>query len=167
MRTIADPPPVLCVRGTVRPGDVRAVAVVRTRRAGAYGALITACAALEQGRDVFAVPGPIFDPRTSAPLGLLQDSAAPVTRAEDVLEALGWPAERVAIPEAVPRLDGEEEQVFAHLELTPQTPDAVAARRQLSAVAVARSLVALECRGLVMALPGQRYVRRFAGGAME
>ena len=276
LRTIADPPPVLYVRGTVRPGDARAVAVVGTRRASAYGAqvarhlagvlarngvtvvsglargidaaahdaallaggrtlavlgcgvdvtyppehrrlaervvasgallaevppgtpplrfhfprrnrlisglcagvvvvegredsgaLITACAALEQGRDVFAVPGPIFDPRTAAPHGLLRDGAAPVTCAEDILDALGWPVERVAIPEAVPRLDGEEEQVFAHLDLTPQTPDAIAARSQLSAAAVARSLVALECRGLVMALPGQRYVRRVAGGAME
>ena len=276
LRTIADPPPVLYVRGTVRPGDARAVAVVGTRRASAYGAqvarhlagvlarngvtvvsglargidaaahdaallaggrtlavlgcgvdvtyppehrrlgerivasgallaevppgtpplrfhfprrnrlisglcagvvvvegredsgaLITACAALEQGRDVFAVPGPIFDPRTAAPHGLLRDGAAPVTCAEDILDALGWPVERVAIPEAVPRLDGEEEQVFAHLDLTPQTPDAIAARSQLSAAAVARSLVALECRGLVMVLPGQRYVRRFAGGGME
>jgi predicted Rossmann fold nucleotide-binding protein DprA/Smf involved in DNA uptake len=82
-----------------------------------------------------------------------------------ILEALGWPVERVATPEAVPRLDGEEEQVFAYLELTPQTPAAPAARRQLSAASVARSLVALECRGLVMVLLGRRYVRRFAGGA--
>ena len=275
LRTIADPPPVLYVRGTVRPGDARAVAVVGTRRASAYGvqaarhlagglarngvtvvsglargidavahdaallaggrtlavlgcgvdvtyppehrrlaerivgsgallaevppgtpplrfhfprrnriisglcagvvvvegredsgALITACAALEQGRDVFAVPGPIFDPRTAAPHGLLRDGAAPVTRVEDILNALGWPVEHAGLPDAVPALEGEEERVFAHLELTPQTPDAIAARSQLSAAAVARSLVALECRGLVMALPGQRYVRRLAGGGM-
>ena len=275
LRTIADPPPVLYVRGTVRPGDARAVAVVGTRRASAYGAqaarhlagglarngvtvvsglargidavahdaallaggrtlavlgcgvdvtyppehrrlaerivgsgallaevppgtpplrfhfprrnriisglcagvvvvegredsgaLITACAALEQGRDVFAVPGPIFDPRTAAPHGLLRDGAAPVTRVEDILNALGWPVEHAGLPDAVPPLDGEEGRVFAHLELTPQTPDAIAARSQLSAAAVARSLVALECRGLVMALPGQRYVRRLAGGGM-
>ena len=275
LRTIADPPPVLYVRGTVRPGDARAVAVVGTRRASAYGAqaarylagglarngvtvvsglargidavahdaallaggrtlavlgcgvdviyppehrrlaerivgsgallaevppgtpplrfhfprrnriisglcagvvvvegredsgaLITACAALEQGRDVFAVPGPIFDPRTAAPHGLLRDGAAPVTRVEDILNALGWPVEHAGLPDAVPALEGEEERVFAHLDLTPQTPDAIAARSQLSAAAVARSLVALECRGLVMALPGQRYVRRLAGGGM-
>ena len=273
LRTIADPPPVLYVRGTVRPGDVRAVAVVGTRRASAYGAqaarylagglarngvtvvsglargidavahdaallaggrtlavlgcgvdvtyppehrrlaerivasgallaevppgtpplrfqfprrnrlisglcagvvvvegredsgaLITACAALEQGRDVFAVPGPIFDPRTAAPHGLLRDGAAPVTCAEDILDALGWPVTDTAVPDVGPPLNGEEEQVFAHLELTPQTTDEIVLRSRLRAAAVARSLVVLECRGLVTVLPGPRYVRRFAGG---
>jgi len=151
-------------RNRIISGLCAGVVVVEGREDS--GALITACAALEQGRDVFAVPGPIFDPRTAAPHGLLRDGAAPVTRVEDILNALGWPVEHAGLPDAVPALEGEEERVFAHLELTPQTPDAIAARSQLSAAAVARSLVALECRGLVMALPGQRYVRRLAGGGM-
>ncbi len=52
------------------------------------------------------------------------------------------------------------------MDLTPATIEAIAARSRLSAAAVARSLVALECRGIVLALPGQRYVRRMNPGVM-
>lgn len=52
------------------------------------GALITATAAAEQGRDVFAIPGSIFSPASVGTNKLIQDGAQLVTSAEDILEAL-------------------------------------------------------------------------------
>ena len=52
------------------------------------GAMITARLAIEQNREVFVVPGSIFSPQSRGPLALLRDGATPVSRAEDILEAL-------------------------------------------------------------------------------
>src|SRR6266508_3119289 len=52
------------------------------------GALITVRYALEQGRDVFAIPGPIFSPKSMGTNQLIRDGAGLVAQAQDILEAL-------------------------------------------------------------------------------
>src|SRR5215207_4949686 len=52
------------------------------------GALITMRYALEQGRDVFAIPGPIFSAKSAGPNQLIRDGAGLVAHAQDILEAL-------------------------------------------------------------------------------
>lgn len=54
------------------------------------GALITARTALDQGREVMAVPGSPLFPHTEGSNRLLREGATPVTGADDVLQALGW-----------------------------------------------------------------------------
>jgi DNA processing protein len=56
------------------------------------GSLITARCALEQGRDVMAVPGSVLGGRTRGSHALLKDGAKVVETADDILEGLGWPA---------------------------------------------------------------------------
>ncbi|MGH2398317.1 MAG: DNA-processing protein DprA [bacterium] len=128
------------------------------------GALITASAAAEQGREVFAVPGLIFDERSRAPHRLLQEGAKLVACVEDVLEELRLPAfSLAATPRA--RLEGPEQRVYAQVDLEPAHIDQLAQRAGLPVSQVARSLMTLECRGLIEALPGQRYTRRISDGA--
>jgi DNA processing protein len=58
--------------------------------------LITARCAMEQGRDVMAVPGSVLSGRNRGSHSLLKDGARVVETADDILEELGWPAARPA-----------------------------------------------------------------------
>jgi DNA processing protein len=122
------------------------------------GALITADWALAQGREVFAVPGGIFAETSVLPHRLLQQGARLVTGVEDILEELRLPVppSRAAAPAL---LDEREAAVFAQLTFDPLHIDVLTRRCGLPVAEVGRALVGLELRGLVRALPGQRYVR--------
>src|SRR5690606_8117050 len=65
-----------------------ALGVVIVEAARRSGSLITARMALEQGREVFAVPGSLLDPRAEGTNGLLKQGATLVTEAADVLSVL-------------------------------------------------------------------------------
>jgi DNA processing protein len=114
------------------------------------GALLTADCALEQGREVFAVPGSIFDETSRTPHRLLQQGAKLVARVEDILDELGLAALRPLSTAVSPvRLEGVEAEVHAQLGLQPQHPDALALRCRLPVAEVSRALTVLEVRGLV------------------
>ncbi|MCW9043572.1 MAG: DNA-processing protein DprA [Pseudopelagicola sp.] len=82
-------------RNRIISGLARAVVVVEA--AARSGSLLTAHGALDQGRDVLAVPGHPFDARASGCNMLLRDGATLVRSAEDVIEAIG-PAKAPTIP---------------------------------------------------------------------
>ncbi len=123
------------------------------------GALITADAALEQGREVFAVPGRITDPTAGAPHRLVQQGAKLVCSVGDILEELQLPALARPAPEGPP-LEGIEALVLAQMDVTPQHVDQLAQRCGRPVAVVSAALTALECKGLVAACPGARYSRR-------
>jgi DNA processing protein len=122
------------------------------------GALITADCALDQGREVFAVPGSIFAPTSALPHRLLRQGATLVTTAEDILDELRLPRP-VPVPAPSPSLAGSEATLFAQLSMEPLHIDMLALRCGLPVAEASGALLALEFRGLVRALPGQRYVR--------
>jgi len=78
-----------------------AIAVIVVEAAAKSGSLITARTALDQGRDVMAVPGHPFDPRAGGCNMLIRDGAILIRGTTDVLEALGAPA---TMPEPAPRI---------------------------------------------------------------
>jgi DNA processing protein len=126
------------------------------------GALITARQALEQGRQVFAVPGRIDNPQAQGCHQLIKDGAKLVEGVEDILAELEFllPREAVSTPRALPEnLTVEEEQIYAAIELDETPIDAITLATGLSSGMVSSTLLRLEMRRLVRQLPGKRFVR--------
>ena len=126
------------------------------------GALITADCALDQGREVFAVPGPVFAQTSVLPHRLLQQGAKLVTMVEHILEELHLAVQHATTSSVA--LQGAEAAVYALLTLDPQHIDVLALRCGLPVSEIGRVLIGLELRGLVRVLAGQRYVRATVEG---
>lgn len=134
------------------------------------GALVTVECALDQGREVFAVPGSIFSERSRAPHDLLRQGARVVESAGDILSELGLPPvpPRDAEPteSAGSRLrpdagggSGGEARLLALLEGGPRSLDDLVDASGLPAADVAAAATMLELRGLIQTLPGQMVMR--------
>ena len=132
------------------------------------GSLITAKLALEQGREVFAVPGSVREEACRGSNGLIKEGAKLIECAADILDELRpqlEPSSRVRISAApvteTPIGFGKDETVvYDALSYDPCSVDAVIEQTGLSAAQVAATLLALELRGRVRQLPGQQYMRR-------
>jgi DNA processing protein len=119
------------------------------------GAMITAVAALEAGREVFAVPGRPNDPLAQGPHKLIREGATLIESALDVLEALRWNARPSA---SAPELEGDEARVFEALQGEIIMDDLVVSTGlPLPRVMVALTMLSL--KNLVLELPGGRYSR--------
>jgi DNA processing protein len=117
------------------------------------GSLITARMALEQGRDVFAVPGSIHSPQSKGCHQLIKQGAKLVESAQDVLEELG-------IPSPSGQQSGEiEHPLFAHLGFDPVDVESLAGRCNLTIGELSAILLQLELEGVVASLPGGLYQR--------
>lgn len=139
---------------------------VVTAAAQKSGALITARHALDQGREVMAVPGDIFSPTSDGVHALLRDGATLVQDPFDIRAALE-PYVRNLVPQITGEpaqtepddLTGEETTVFNFLSLAPVHIDDVMGRCDLSAAQAATVLLQLELRGLARQLQGKHFVR--------
>ncbi|MBC7106636.1 MAG: DNA-protecting protein DprA [Firmicutes bacterium] len=148
------------VRNRIISGLSRAVVVVEAGEKS--GALITADLALEQGRDVLAVPGHITSPLSRGPNRLIKQGARLVEGPEDVLDELGVGAVG-GVPEQrppVPLLPPDEERLYGLLGPEPVPLDLLVARSGLTPQAAAAALVYLEMKGLARRLPGPAYLKR-------
>jgi len=156
------PPLAWCfpLRNRIISGLSRAVVVIEANLKS--GSLITARAALEQGRDVLAVPGNVLSGRNRGNHALLRDGAKIVESADDILEELGMldrpreapPADGLPFPTARP------DPVLA--SLTPGEPsdlDAIAERSGLTPSKLLPRLFELELRGSIARVGGGRFVR--------
>jgi DNA processing protein len=132
-----------------------AVVVEATERSGS---LITAQYAAEQGREVFAVPGPV-GARSRGPHRLLRDGAGLVESAEDVLREIAPHLRAATVRLPQPSLSETEATLLAQLDNSPRTIDELLVRTGLSAAAVLESLLVLELRGVVRQLPGPSFAR--------
>jgi DNA processing protein len=143
-------------------------AVVVVEGAAGSGSLITAEFAADLGREVFAVPGPITSPLSSAPHDLLRDGATLARGPEDILDELGVPHLRSGEddPDAPAGLSTDERRVLERVIGEPITAEAVAGQAGLPINTTLSVLVSLEVRGLVRGLAG-RYQRTSAASAVR
>jgi DNA processing protein len=127
------------------------------------GALITARQALEQGRQVFAVPGRIDNPLAQGCHQLIKDGAKLVEGVEDILAELEFLIPResaTTTPRPLPtNLTADEEKVYAAIELDETPIDAITQATGLPSGTVSSTLLRLEMRKLVKQLPGKMFVR--------
>jgi DNA processing protein len=129
------------------------------------GSLITARAAAEQGREVFAIPGSIHNPLARGCHRLIRDGAKLVETAQDVLEELA-PQLRALLAEApptaaepVPELDADQRCLLESLDFAPVSVDVLVERSGLTAETVSSILLLLELHGYVASEPGGQYAR--------
>lgn len=131
------------------------------------GALITARQAMEQNRDVFAVPGPIDNRNSKGCHALLRDGAILVESVEDILDALGPLVEtnqqedgREIRHPAELQLNATETSVLQAIGTDPTLVDQVVQQTELPTQRVLSTLSVLEVRQLIVRLPGGTVTRR-------
>jgi DNA processing protein len=139
------------------------LAVVVIEASEKSGSLITAGCALEQGREVMAVPGNVLSGRNRGGHALLKDGAKIVETADDIVEGLGWdPAsDRSVNPGASssPTASSADPVLRAMVSGEPYDLDALAIRSGLDARRLLPRLIELELAGLVRRYGGGRFVR--------
>ncbi|MGC8119662.1 DNA-processing protein DprA [Marinobacter sp. VGCF2001] len=148
-------------RNRIISGLARGVLVVEASLRS--GSLITARTALEQGREVFAIPGSVHSPVARGCHQLIRQGARLVETANDVLEELGtwWSMqpESADAPEASDQpdlsvLEHREIAVYEALGYDPQSTDALSLATGLPADQLMQSLLILELEGFAHTCPG-------------
>ena len=122
------------------------------------GSLITARLAVEQGKDVFAIPGSIHSAQSRGCHTLIKQGAKLVESAQDVLEEWGWTPGEAATPQAGAALP-KDDDVLDALGFDPVGLDALLARTGMDIAHLQARLMALELDGQVARLPGGLYQR--------
>jgi DNA processing protein len=149
-------------RNRIISGLAQGVVVVEATEKS--GSLITARLALDQGREVFAVPGRIDSPKSAGTHRLIQQGAHLVHTAADIMEGLAWggtspPSPGDDQPFGCPQVTARERLLLDGLDTYPRDIDTLVRTTSLSIVEIHTLLLQLELKGLVRQLPGQLYER--------
>ena len=141
--------------------------VVVVEAAERSGALITADFALEQGREVFAVPGPIFSPVSRGPHHLIRQGAKIVEGIEDICNELpAWSKyatqisfKKELLPKETEHPDGMDHMsILQQLSDVPLHIDQITLHSTLPVSTISLALLELQLGGKITQLPGQHYV---------
>jgi DNA processing protein len=163
-------------RNRIISGLSAAVVVVEAARRS--GSLVTAGHALDQGREVLAIPGPVDAGRSEGCHRLIQDGASLVQNLDDIVAELPPDLQQALaprpLPAAAPAAGGsiaaaatsDEEAVLGLLdEVEPLQLDALAERAPFGIARLQAALFGLELRGAIEVLPGRSYLRLPGGSA--
>jgi DNA processing protein len=149
------------IRNRIISGLSKGVVVVEASRRS--GSLITASLALEQGREVFAVPGSVESFKSTGTHLLIKQGAKLVENADDILQELGLSAphskggvlrkKAVLLP-----LDEDEKQIYEILGNYPLHIDHIVRTSNMGSAKVAGLLTRLELKGIIRQVPGKMFV---------
>lgn len=151
-------------RNRIISGLVEGVVVVEATEKS--GSLITARLALDQGREVFSVPGRIDSPQSAGAHRLIQQGAHLVQSVADIFEGLSWrhgnlSGNHGADPVETEPASVREQVLLDCLDAYPRDIDTLVRSTGMALVEVHDLLLQLELRGLVRQVPGQQYERIF------
>lgn len=145
------------VRNRIISGLSQGTLVVEAREKS--GALITARFALEQNREVFAIPGSIFSATSRGPLSLIREGAIPATGAHDILEALGIDyAPKKA--EALNAAGNPDARMLLELLCETRSIDALKIKTGLPIETIMASLSLLELKGYIHRVGADMFQKR-------
>lgn len=140
-------------RNRIISGLSRGVLVVEAARRS--GALITADLALEQGREVFAVPGRVNNPTSWGTNYLIKQGAKLVDAVEDILEEFG--IYKQTVDESNLELSPYEKEIISVLKTKEMIIDEIIVKTGLDLQTVNQSLISLQLKGIIYAEPGGLY----------
>lgn len=126
------------------------------------GALITAYYALDQNREVFAVPGRIFDAKSAGTNGLIQKGAKLVENVDDILSEIEANRKFITVPRQVEiefKFEGDEKVVYETLSHDPIHIDSISEKINRTSYEVLSILLSLELKGAIRQLAGKMFVR--------
>ena len=150
------------IRNRIISGMSRAVLVVEANKKS--GSLITAASALNQGRDVFAVPGSVNSFKSRGCHFLIKQGAALVENADDIMDQLGlnYPhaPKKDLLTNSTPGPAEElEKRIYDLLSDYPLHIDHIARLGDLDPAEVSSALMKMELKGMVRQLPGKMFIR--------
>jgi DNA processing protein len=133
--------------------------VLVTEAGEGSGALITADLALEQNRDVLAIPGSVFSPANKGTNHLIQQGAKLVQSCQDILEELNLSAvaQQLEFKEIIPTTDTES-ALLGKLSSEPVHIDEICAASGLPVPTVSSTLAMMELKGLIKSVGSMKYV---------
>lgn len=149
-------------RNRIISGMSKGVVIIEAPRKS--GALITADFALEQGRDVFALPGNISSVRSSGTNALIKEGAKLVEGISDILEELKNVIDIKEIDSAdskpgLEKCSSDEKMIFGILSDKSKSIDEISSIANLPVYKISEALLKLELKRLIKGLPGENFVR--------
>ncbi|MBR6499408.1 MAG: DNA-processing protein DprA [Clostridia bacterium] len=125
----------------------------------ASGAMITASFALEFSREVFAVPGSIYQSLSEGPNHLIRDGAGAALSPWDILEGMGWGARPAKKQKAqsLPDMYAEEKLIYEQLKIEAKSFEELAHLTGFSPAQLNSRLTTMQLRSIIIKLPGNLY----------
>ncbi len=151
------------IRNRVISGLCRGIAVIEAARKS--GSLITAALALEQNREIFAVPGSIDSFKSAGAHWLIKQGAKLIENANDILDELWFLKQGAGLPPpqeasgSQKQMNGPERKVYDMIGSYPTHIDQIARMGAMDVSQVSMILLKMELNGIVRQLPGKMYVR--------